>query len=112
MTSTSNQLPSNKSDTIAKGKSSYYCLPTGHTLTEIKCNQMVVKRENGGNEGSMQFTLNYTVVTEALKPRFGSAKYFVHRSKDGKEAVNGNINYTYFQDFSKAKDKNKLNLFW
>ena len=60
---------------------------------------MVVKKENRGEEGSKQFTSNYTAATDALKPGFGAAKHFVQRSKDGKEADAGNTNYTYIQEF-------------
>ncbi len=34
-----------------------------------------------------------------MKPGFGAAKHFVQKSKDGKEADAGNINYTYIQKF-------------
>ncbi len=42
---------------------------------------MVVKKENRGEEGSKQFTSNYTAATEALKRGFGAAKHFVQRKK-------------------------------
>ncbi len=47
---------------------------------------MVVKKENRGDEGSKQFTSNCTADTEVLKFAFGTAKHFVQRSKDDKEA--------------------------
>ncbi len=59
----------------------------GCTPTENEGNQVVVKKEKRGEEGSKQFTSNYTAATEALKPGFGAAKLFVQRSKDGKEAM-------------------------
>ncbi len=62
---------------------------------EIKHNQVVVKKENRGDEGSKQFTLDYTDATKSLKPGFGTAKHFVQRSKDGKDADASNTNYTY-----------------
>ena len=99
MTNLANQLPSYDSDAIAQANSSYFCLPTGRTPAEIERNQVVVKKENRGEEGSKQFTSNYTAATEALKPGFGAAKHFVQRSKDGKEADAGNTNYTYIQEF-------------
>ncbi len=60
---------------------------------------MVVKKEKRGDEGSKQFTSNYTSATEALKPGFGAAKHFVQRSKDGREADAGDTSYTYIQEF-------------
>ncbi len=81
MTNLANQLPSYDSDAIAQVNSSYFCLPTGRTPTEIERNQVVVKKENRGEEGSKQFTSNYTAATEALKPGFGAAKHFVQRSR-------------------------------
>ncbi len=60
MTNPANQLPSYDSDVIAQANSSYFCLPTGHTPMGIERNQVVVKKENRGEEGSKQFTLNYT----------------------------------------------------
>ncbi len=59
---------------------------------EIKHNQVVVKNKNRRDEGSKQFTLNYNAATKALKPRFGTAKHFVQRSKGGEETTNGNTN--------------------
>ncbi len=99
MTNPANQQPSYDSDAIAKSNSNHFCLPTGHTPAEIERNQVVVKKEERGEEGSKQFTLNNTAATEALKPGFGTAKHFLQRSKDGKEAVAGNTNYTYIQEF-------------
>ncbi len=99
MTNLANQLPSYDSDAIAQANSSYFCLPTGRTPAEIERNQVVVKKEKRGEEGSKQFTSNYTAATEALKPGFGAAKHFVQRSKDGEEADAGNTNYTYIQEF-------------
>ncbi len=92
MTNPANDLPSYDSDTIAQANNSYFCLSTGCTPTEIKRNQVVAKKENRGEEGSKKFTLNYTAVSEALKPGFGTAKHFVQRSKNGKEADAGNTN--------------------
>ncbi len=63
---------------------------------EIEYNQVVVKKEKRGEEGSTQATSKYA--TEALKPGFG-AEHFVQRSKDGEEADAGNTNYTYIQEF-------------
>ncbi len=77
MTNPTNQLPSYDSDAIAKANSTYFCLSTGHTPTEIEYNQVVVKKENIDKEGSQQFTSNYTAATEALKPGFDAAKHFV-----------------------------------
>ncbi len=71
----------------------------GWIWMKIKHNWVVVKKVNRGDESSKQFTSNYTSVTEALKPGFGTAKYFVQRSKDGKEADAGNINYSDIQEF-------------
>ncbi len=99
MTNPVNQLPFYASDTIAPANSSYVCLPSGNTPAEIERNQVVVKEENRGDEGSKKFTSNYTAATEALKPRFCAAKHFVQRSKYGKEADDGNTNYTYIQEF-------------
>ncbi len=66
----------------------------GHTPTEIECNQVVVKEEKRGEEGSKQFSSNYTPATEELKPGFGAAKHFVQRSKECKEGDAGNTNHT------------------
>ncbi len=99
MSNPTSLLPSYETDTITQANNSYFCLPTGRTPAEIKCKQVVVKKENSGDEGSKQFTSNYTVVTEALKPGFGAAKRFVDRSKDGKDNGAGNTNYTYIQEF-------------
>ncbi len=77
MSNPANQLPSYESYTIVQANSGYFCLPLGHAPTEIKHNQVVVKKENRGDEGSKQFTLNYTAATEALKPEFGAAKFCV-----------------------------------
>ncbi len=66
---------------------------------EIERNQVVVKKENRGEECSKQFTSNYIAATEALKPGFGAAKHFVQRSNDGKEADAGNTNYSYIKEF-------------
>ncbi len=71
----------------------------GFTPAEIEHNQVVVKKENRGEEGSKQFTSNYAAATKALKPGFGAAKHFVQRSKDGEEGDAGNTNYTYIQQF-------------
>ncbi len=68
----------------------------------IKCNQVGVKKEKRGYEGSKQFTSNYTAAIEALKFGIGSAKHFVQSSKDGEEANAGNTNYTYIQEFFAA----------
>ncbi len=87
MTNLANQLPSYDSDAIAQTNSSYFCLSTGHTPAEIERNQVFVKKENRGEEGSNQFTSNYTSATEALKPGFGAAKHFVQRSKDGRRLM-------------------------
>ncbi len=76
MTNPVNQLPFYASDTIAPANSSYVCLPSGNTPAEIERNQVVVKEENRGDEGSKKFTSNYTAATEALKPGFGAAKHF------------------------------------
>ncbi len=97
MTNPANQLPSYDSDANAQANSSYFCLSRGHTPTEIERNQVFVKKEKRGEEGSKQFTSNYTAATEALKHGFGAAKHFVQRSKYGKEADAGNTNYTYIQ---------------
>ncbi len=86
MTNPANQLPSYDSNAIAQANSSYFCLSTSCTPTNIEHNQVVVKKEKRGEEGSKQVTLNYTAGTEALKPGFGATKHFVQRSKDGKEA--------------------------
>ncbi len=94
-----NKLPSYDSDAIAQANSSYFCLSTCRAPTEIEHNQVVVKKENRGEEGSKQFTSNYTTVTEELKPGFDAAKHFLQRSKDGKEVDAGNTNYTYIQEF-------------
>ncbi len=96
MTNQVNQLSSYDADAIAKANSSYFCLPMGGTTAEIECNQVVVKKENSGEEGSKQFTSNYTAITEALKPGFGAAKHFVQRSKDGNEADAGTGNKNSF----------------
>ncbi len=71
----------------------------GHNPMEIKHNQMVVKKENKGDEGSNEFNSNYTAATEALKPAFGGAKLLVLRTNDGNEAGAGNTNYTYIEEF-------------
>ncbi len=60
-----NQLPSNESYTIMQANSNYFCLPMGHTPLEIKCNEVVVKKENKGDERSKQFISNYTAAMEA-----------------------------------------------
>ncbi len=86
MANPANQLPSYNSDAIAKANSSYFCLSTGYTPAEIERNQVVAKKGNRGEEGSKQFTSNYTAATEVLKPGFGAAKHFVQRSKEAKEA--------------------------
>ena len=99
MTNPTSQLPSYDSDPVAKANSSYFRLTTGRSAAEIERNQVVVKKEKRGEEGSKQFTSNYTAATEALKPGFGAAKHFVQRSKDGEEADAGNTNYTYIQEF-------------
>ncbi len=79
-----NQLPSYESDTNVQAQSSLFCLSTGHSPAEIKHNQVVVKKENTGEEGSKQSKSNYTVATETLKPGFGKVKHFVLRGMDGK----------------------------
>ncbi len=82
-----------------QANSSYFCLSVGCTQAEIERNQVVVKKEKRGDEGSKQFTSNYTNGTEALKPGFGPAKHFVQRSKDGEDDDAGNTNCTYIQEF-------------
>ncbi len=62
MTNTANQLSSYDSDTIAQANSSYFCLSTDCTPAEIERNQVVVKQEKRGEEGSKQFTLNYILL--------------------------------------------------
>ncbi len=71
-TNPTSQLASYATDTIAHANSGYFCLPAGHTPLEIKYNQVVVKKESRVEEGSKQFTSNYTTVTEALNPGFGA----------------------------------------
>ncbi len=66
---------------------------------EIKHNQVVVKKENRGDECSKLLSLNYTVGTEVLKPGLGATKRFIQRSKDGKGADAGNTNNTCIQEF-------------
>ncbi len=56
MTNPANQLPSYDSDTIAQANSGYFCLSMGRTPAEIEHNQVVVKKEKRGEEGSKQFT--------------------------------------------------------
>ncbi len=73
MTNPASQQLSYVFDTIAHANSGYFCLPAGLTPVEIKCNQVVVKKENRVEEGSKQFTSNYTTATEALKPGFSAA---------------------------------------
>ncbi len=68
MTNPANQLPSYDSDTSTKANSNYSCLPMGCTPVKIEHNQMVVKTGKRGAEGSKQLNLNYTAVTEDLKP--------------------------------------------
>ncbi len=85
MSNHANQVPSYEADTIEQSNSSYLCLSMGHAPAEIKFNQGVVKKDNRGNEGSKQFTLNYTAATEALKSGFGTEKYFVQRNKSGND---------------------------
>ncbi len=82
MTNPANQLPSYDSETIAQANSSYFCLSTGHIPTEIEHNQVVVMNENRGEEGSKQFTSNYTAATEALKPGFGAARVYLYCAKN------------------------------
>ncbi len=77
-----NQLPSYDTDAIAKENRRHFYFPSVHSLVDIKSNKVIVKRENSGDEGSMQFASNYTAATTALKPRSGAAKYFVQRSKE------------------------------
>ncbi len=77
MTNPTNKLSSHVPDAIAQANSGYFCLPMGHTPAEIE----LVKKEHIAEEGSKQFNSSYTATTEALKPRFGAAKQFVHRSK-------------------------------
>ncbi len=60
---------------------------------------MIVKKQKRGEEGSKQFTSNYTVATEVLKPGYGEAKHFVQKSKDGKVADVDNTNYTNILEF-------------
>ncbi len=71
----------------------------GRTPAKIQHNQVVVKKQNIGDEGSKQFTSNYTADTKALKPGSGSAKHFVQMSKDGEDVDAGIINYTHIQGF-------------
>ncbi len=66
---------------FAKANSRYFCLSMRCTPQEIEHNEVVVKKEKRGEEGSKQFTLNNTAATKALKPGFGAAKHFVKRSK-------------------------------
>ncbi len=54
--------------------------------------------ENWADEGSKQFTFNYTAITEALKG-FVKVLCLVQRNKDDKEADAGNTNHTYIQEF-------------
>ncbi len=63
---------------------------------DIKHNYLVAKRENRGEEGSKQVTLNYIAATEASKSGFGAAKHLVLRNKDGKNFSAGN---TYIEEF-------------
>ncbi len=65
MTNPVNQIFSYDSDAIAKANSNYFCLSTGRTPAEIERNQVVVKKEQRGKEGSKQFTSYYTAATEA-----------------------------------------------
>ncbi len=76
MTNPANQHPSHDSDAIAQANSTHFCLSMGCTPAEIELNQVVVKKEKRGEEGSKQLTSNYTVATEALKAGFGAAKYW------------------------------------
>ncbi len=80
----------------------------GSTPAEIEHIQVVVKKEKRGEEGSKQFTANYTAATEAMKPEFGAVKNFVQRSKKGKEANAGNTSYTYSQELF-SSNLTKLN---
>ncbi len=102
MKNPSNKLPSYKFGTIVQAHSNYFCLPSGHAQAEIKFNLVVVKKENGGEEGSKQFTSNCIVATKALKPEFGTGKNFVQRSKDSNEADAGNTKYNCIQEFLAA----------
>ncbi len=77
MSNPANQLLSYEFDTIVQASSIYFFLPMGLTPGEIKQNQVDVKNGNRGDEGSKQFILNYTAATEALKPEFGAAKFYV-----------------------------------
>ncbi len=98
MTNPTNPLPPYDSDAIAQANSGYFCLPMGRTPAAIEHNQVVVKKEKRGEEGSKQFTLNYTAAAEELKPGFGAAKHFIQRNKDGNEADDGNTNYNFIKN--------------
>ncbi len=73
-----------------QANSSYFCLPMGYTPVEIKHNQVVIKKENRGNNNSKPFTSNYTAVTKALKPGFSAAKNFVQKRNHSKDVDAGN----------------------
>ncbi len=98
MSNPANQLPSYESDTIVQANSNI-CLLMDCNPMEIKYNQVVVKKENRGDESSKEFTLNYTAAIATLKPAFFPAKNFVQRSKDGEDVDAGNTNYSYTQEF-------------
>ncbi len=100
-----NQLPSYESDTIAQANSNYFCLPMGCTPMEFKLNQVAVNKENRGDEGPKQFTLNYSAATEASKSGFGTSKHFVQTNKDGEETDAGNTKSTLIQDFLHKPDQ-------
>ncbi len=98
MNNLANQLPSYDSDTIVQANNTYSCLPMGRTPAEIQHDQVVIKQDNGGEEGSKKFTLSYTSAT-ALKPGFCAAKGFVQRNMNGEDNDADSTSYTYIQEF-------------
>ncbi len=80
MINSSIQLPFQEVDTVVEANGSYFhLLPMGHRPTEIKCNQVIVKNEIRGDEGSKTYTSNYTdtAATKVLNPRSGEIMHLI-----------------------------------
>ncbi len=58
MSNPANKFPSYESVTVVQDNSNYFCLPMGCTPAEIKHNQVVIKKDIRGEEGSKQFISN------------------------------------------------------
>ncbi len=66
-TNVSDQFPPNDINTIEQVNSKFFSLLMNNTsLAKMNCNQVIVKTENRGDEGSKKFDSNYMSAAEAL----------------------------------------------